>query len=527
MPPRSWVRVAAVAVVVAAVCCSLAAAVPASAGSSSPALAPRAAAAPGERFAYVTIHYEGTPADTEYVLGIRVLLQSLQPLQHPFIVLASSSVTQATRDLLTAEGATIRAVEDVENPFSHGLARFAHTFNKLYLWNMTEFDRLIYLDADNIAVRRDMLDDLFRCGHFCVVYMNPCHFHTGLMVVKPDAALYTTMVQRLSAVGSYDGADQGFLSSFFKKCWKAPVFNPRNGPSDAPMNALHLNYNMHAIYYFAAGHEFESLKCGVFEDEPGLAVATIGFPLPTVIKPWCGVRGWVRCLLAGRGCAKTLAHRYWWTPLVGHTPAWDAVRARLHEPELVASVLFRLVGVLGAYAILGRALAARAARPLDAAAAAAARWVPRVGVTRLARGLGLAALFVAHLLAARVTPATLPNLWGAVLYSTALATAFLLLARVAGWAVFQHTAAADRPLLPLTDARAFLAALAGFWLCAPSHAVLEFVLGRGLHVIILHALLGLVLLVGTATGLVAQLAATSPFATNLRPATPATVVASH
>jgi hypothetical protein len=70
------------------------------------ALASSAAAAK-DRKAFVTIHYEGTDADAEYILGVRVLLRSLQPLQHPFIILVSKSVSQSSRDIFTREGATL------------------------------------------------------------------------------------------------------------------------------------------------------------------------------------------------------------------------------------------------------------------------------------------------------------------------------------------------------------------------------------------------------------------------------------
>jgi hypothetical protein len=50
--------------------------------------------------------------------------------------------------------------------------------------NMTEYKRVVYLDIDNVAMHN--IDQAFLCGHFCVVYMNPVLFHTGLMVVKPD-----------------------------------------------------------------------------------------------------------------------------------------------------------------------------------------------------------------------------------------------------------------------------------------------------------------------------------------------------
>ena len=60
-----------------------------------------------DKYAFVTIHYEGTASDAEYVLGVRVLLKSLQPLHHPFIILVSDNVSQRSRDLFSKEGATL------------------------------------------------------------------------------------------------------------------------------------------------------------------------------------------------------------------------------------------------------------------------------------------------------------------------------------------------------------------------------------------------------------------------------------
>ena len=63
---------------------------------------------------------------------------------------------------------------------------------------------------------------------FCAVYMNPVHFHTGLMVVKPDKQEFEKLTHALSSkeTFSYDGADQGFLTAYFADFHKAPLFDP-------------------------------------------------------------------------------------------------------------------------------------------------------------------------------------------------------------------------------------------------------------------------------------------------------------
>ena len=118
-----------------------------------------ALAATEERFAYVAMHYEGTPADTEYILALRILIHSLKGTKHDIVVLVSDSVSAKSRNLFMEEGAIIRQVDDVPNPFSHVLARFKNTFNKLHLWNMTDYTRVIYLDSDNIVLHLPTLEN--------------------------------------------------------------------------------------------------------------------------------------------------------------------------------------------------------------------------------------------------------------------------------------------------------------------------------------------------------------------------------
>jgi hypothetical protein len=140
------------------------------------------------------------------------------------VILVSPNVKEETRRILRNDGAIITEVPNLVNPYKAAkaqgqtqryLERFEFTLNKLYVWNLTQYERVVYLDADNIALGN--LDELFDCGHFCAVFMNPCNFHTGLLVIKPDTAQFDYMVNSLRSgnITSYDGADQGFLTAFF------------------------------------------------------------------------------------------------------------------------------------------------------------------------------------------------------------------------------------------------------------------------------------------------------------------------
>ena len=75
---------------------------------------------------------------------------------------------------------------------------FEYTLNKLHVWNMLDYERVIYMDADNIFFHN--IDSLFNCGHFCAVYMNPCNFHTGLFVVTPNNTTYNDLLKSLATL---------------------------------------------------------------------------------------------------------------------------------------------------------------------------------------------------------------------------------------------------------------------------------------------------------------------------------------
>ena len=64
---------------------------------------------PRSRFAYARMHYEGTERDKEYVLGTRVLIQSLlaSGTTQDIVVLASKTVSRASINRFCDDGAVV------------------------------------------------------------------------------------------------------------------------------------------------------------------------------------------------------------------------------------------------------------------------------------------------------------------------------------------------------------------------------------------------------------------------------------
>jgi alpha-N-acetylglucosamine transferase len=194
--------------------------------------------------AYVTTLCNGDG----YLPGVEVLGKSLEASGStaPRIVLLTSDISGAARGRLTALGWQLRDIEPIENPAADRLLfpRFATVFAKLRVWELVDFDRVVLLDADTLVLKN--VDDLFERREFAAApdFFLPDRFNSGVMVLEPSADTFRRMIAALSAAGSYDGGDQGFLNTFFADWYAMPV-NHR----------LPVGYNMaHFIYQFLRGH---------------------------------------------------------------------------------------------------------------------------------------------------------------------------------------------------------------------------------------------------------------------------------
>lgn len=118
------------------------------------------------RYAYATFlstRVEDDQADDPYFTATRTLAYQLlqQPstrtrLDVPFLVLVPPHVPRSKRRALVREGATVVPVDLLEpddNWLSPGEERWIDQFAKLNLFNMTEYDRILYMDNDMLLTR--------------------------------------------------------------------------------------------------------------------------------------------------------------------------------------------------------------------------------------------------------------------------------------------------------------------------------------------------------------------------------------
>ncbi|XP_010258942.1 PREDICTED: putative glucuronosyltransferase PGSIP8 isoform X2 [Nelumbo nucifera] len=177
------------------------------------------------------------------------------------------------------DGVKVLKVKNLNNPYEKQAnfnKRFKLTLNKLYAWSLVEYDRVVMLDSDNLFLRKT--DELFQCGQFCAVFINPCIFHTGLFALQPSMDVFKSMLHELEIErDNPDGADQGFLVSYFPDLLDRPMFHPpANGTKLEGTYRLPLGYQMDASYFYLKLRW--NIPCG-----PNSVVT---FPSAPWLKPW-------------------------------------------------------------------------------------------------------------------------------------------------------------------------------------------------------------------------------------------------
>lgn len=98
-----------------------------------------------------------------------------------------------------------------------GRPDLAFAFTKIALWRQTQFRKVVYLDADVVALRA--LDELFGLEAPFAAAPDvgwPDAFNTGVMVISPNMGDYWALQTMAAAADSFDGADQGLLNQYYE-----------------------------------------------------------------------------------------------------------------------------------------------------------------------------------------------------------------------------------------------------------------------------------------------------------------------
>ncbi|MCV0397572.1 MAG: glycosyl transferase [Rhizobiaceae bacterium] len=200
------------------------------------------------RRAYATL-----VTNADYAMGAEALIRSLRLTlaDADIVVLYTGAAPENSLRPLVELGAMPRLVELLPTsdgfnerharaklhaaaPFTKGGKPAFHTpldnFAKLRLWQMTEYDRIVFLDADTLVIRN--IDRLFAYPEFSAapnVYESLADFHrlnSGVFVAKPSEDTFEAMLDRIDQPDAFwRRTDQTFLETFFPDWHGLPVFD--------------------------------------------------------------------------------------------------------------------------------------------------------------------------------------------------------------------------------------------------------------------------------------------------------------
>nr|AFK39755.1 unknown [Lotus japonicus] len=249
--------------------------------------------------AYVTLLY-----GDEFLLGVRVLGKSIciTRSNKDMVVLVSDGVSDYAKNLLRADGWIVEKISLLANPNRVRPTRFWGVYTKLRIFNMTNYKKVVYLDADTVVVKN--IDDLFKCGKFCANLKHSERLNSGVMVVEPSETIFNDMVGKIKTTASYTGGDQGFLNSYYPGFPNARVFEPNLSPEILNSRPIPEMERLSTLYNADVGLYMLANKWMVDDKELRVIHYTLG-PL----KPWD-----------------------WWTFwLLKPVDVWQDVRIQLEE----------------------------------------------------------------------------------------------------------------------------------------------------------------------------------------------------
>ncbi|KAH8815617.1 nucleotide-diphospho-sugar transferase [Xylogone sp. PMI_703] len=106
------------------------------------------------------------------------------------------------------------------------------TFTKINLWKLGQFRKIVYMDADVLALRApDELFDIPAPFSAAPDIGWPDIFNTGVMVLTPNMGDYYALDAMAKRGISFDGADQGLLNMHFKHSYNRLSFTYNVTPS--------------------------------------------------------------------------------------------------------------------------------------------------------------------------------------------------------------------------------------------------------------------------------------------------------
>lgn len=156
--------------------------------------------------AYVTL-----VATDSYAAGALILSHQLRDLgsSKEIVCLVTPNISSYIQDLLSKICKVIQVdpirSKDFDNLELLGRPELDITFTKIQLWRLTEYKKLVFLDADTFPLKN--IDELFDRPSFSAAPDAgwPDCFNSGVFVTEPSESTFQDLLALSSEQGSFDG----------------------------------------------------------------------------------------------------------------------------------------------------------------------------------------------------------------------------------------------------------------------------------------------------------------------------------
>lgn len=259
------------------------------------------------REAYATILHSAHV----YVCGAIAAAQSIRMTgsTRDLVILVDDTISDYHRGGLEAAGWKIYTIQRIRNPKAEPEAYNEWNYSKFRLWQLTDYDKIIFIDADLLILRN--IDFLFGLPELSATGNNATLFNSGVMVIEPSNCTFQLLMDHINEIVSYNGGDQGYLNEIFTWWHRIPK---------------RMNFLKH--YWIGDEPEKKEMKTRLFGADPPIlyVVHYLG------LKPWLCFRdydcNWNNEML--HEFASDVAHRTWWR-------VHDAMPENLHKYCLLRS----------------------------------------------------------------------------------------------------------------------------------------------------------------------------------------------
>lgn len=178
-----------------------------------------------KKYTYVT-----SLSSDSYLMGVLLLAKSLREAQakYPLLVVCSNGVSDKTKRILTRYGLEYVALDEAimvdttKYNVAPGYEHWNNTLDKLYVFSLTDYDKVIFLDSDMMVVRN--IDHLFDTPHMSAVVADVFNepglrqLNSGMIVIEPNKRDFEGLVNLWTSGGIKlpNAGDQDVIRGWFK-----------------------------------------------------------------------------------------------------------------------------------------------------------------------------------------------------------------------------------------------------------------------------------------------------------------------